>query len=117
MRSRVDPRFKKRMSCRLKQEQRTYAGMVLDVSRTGLFVQTSAGAKPGDEVEVLLGSREQAAPVALTAEVVWQRKVPAQLRIVVEGGVGLKIRYAPELYYALLADAAQVATTRRHRAV
>ncbi len=55
MRSRVDPRFKKRMSCRLKQEQRTYAGLVLDVSRTGLFVQTSAGAKPGDEVEVLSG--------------------------------------------------------------
>ena len=117
MRSRVDPRFKKRMSCKLKQEQRTYAGMVLDVSRTGLFVQTSAGAKPGDEVEVLLGSREQAAPVALTAEVVWQRKVPPQLRVVVEGGVGLKIRYAPELYYALLADAAQASTARRHRAV
>ena len=109
---RVDPRFKKRMSCKLKQEQRTYAGMVLDVSRTGLFVQTSAGAKPGEEVEVLLASREQAVPVALMAEVVWQRKVPAQLRVVEKGGVGLKIRYAPEPYYALLIDAAQATATR-----
>jgi Tfp pilus assembly protein PilZ len=117
MTPRVDPRFKKRLSCRLKQKQRTYAGMVLDLSRTGLFVQTSAGAKPGDEVEVLLGGREQAAPVAVTAAVVWQRKAPHQLRAVVEGGVGLKIRYAPEPYYAILADAAQGATGRRHRSV
>ncbi len=116
MKPRLDPRFKKRLSCRLKQE-RTYAGMVLDLSRTGLFVQTSAGAKPGDEVEVLLGGRERDAPVTLTAEVVWQRKVPHQLRVVVEGGVGLKIRYAPEPYYAILADAAQGATGRRHRTV
>lgn len=113
MKARLDPRFKKRLSCRLKQEQRIYAGMILDLSRTGLFVQTSAGARPGDEVEVLLGGREQSAPVALTAEVVWQRNVPHQLRVIGEGGVGLKIRYAPEPYYAILADAAQAAARRQ----
>jgi Tfp pilus assembly protein PilZ len=113
----VEPRFRKRLSCRLKQKQRSYAGMVLDVSRTGLFVQTSAGAKPGDEVEVLLGSRSQPAPIALTAEVVWQRKVPPQLRVIGEGGVGLKICYAPEPYYALLADALQASIAKRHRSV
>ena len=117
MNTRLDPRFKKRLSCRVKQEQRSYAGMVLDLSRTGLFVQTSAGAKPGDEVEVLLAGRTEVAPVALRAEVVWQRKVPHQLRVIGEGGVGLKIRYAPELYYAILADAAQAATARRQRSV
>jgi Tfp pilus assembly protein PilZ len=115
MTPRVDRRFKKRLSCRLKQKQQIYAGMVLDLSRTGLFVQTSAGAKPGDEVEVLLGGSEQTAPVALTAAVVWQRKVPHQLRVAVEGGVGLKIRYAPEPYYAILADVAQGSTGRPNR--
>jgi hypothetical protein len=37
--------------------------------------------------------------------------------VIGEGGVGLKIRYAPELYYAILADAAQAATARRQRSV
>ena len=89
--------------------------MILDVSRTGLFVQTSAGATPGDEIEVVVGGRGHGDGIALTAEVVWQRKVPPQLRVIEAGGVGLKIRYAPEPYYALLADTAQSPTGKRHR--
>jgi len=95
------------MPCRVSQGPRQYAGVVLNVSRQGLFVQTSASPAIGDEIQVMLSQREQSTPVALTAEVVWMRRVPAPLRQVAEGGIGLRIRYAPEPWYGLLAEVAQ----------
>jgi Tfp pilus assembly protein PilZ len=91
--------------------------LVLDVSRTGLFVQTSAAAKAGDEVEVMLGRREPEAAIVVSAKVVWQRKVPPQLRSVVGGGLGLEIRFAPEPYYVLLAEIAEGSAPIQGRAV
>ncbi len=112
------PRFRKRIPCTLSRDRSTFSGLVLDVSRTGLFVQTRAVAKAGDEVEVMLSERrEPEAALVLSAQVVWQRKVPLQLRSVVKGGLGLEIRYAPERYYFLLAEAAQGSAPIRRRAV
>ncbi len=106
METRVELRFKKRVPCRLKRGQKRYSGLVLDVSRTGLFVQTSAAPRCGDEVEVMLSRPQRDSGFALTARVMWQRRVPSELRRLVEGGVGLEIRYAPESYFALLSEAA-----------
>ncbi len=117
MDTRAEPRFRKRIPCKLTRSRSTFSGFVLDVSRTGLFVQTSAAAKAGDELEVLLHRREPEAAIVLNAQVAWLRKVPLQLRGVVEGGLGLQIRYAPESYYALLAEAAQGLAPVRRSAV
>lgn len=106
MEARVEPRFKKRVPCRIMLGKQQYSGLVLDVSRTGLFVQTSAAPVCGDEIEVTLTRPARDSGFALTARVVWQRRVPSQLRRLVEGGVGLEIRYAPESYFALLSEAA-----------
>ena len=106
MRTTAEPRFKRRIPCRMKQSRRTSSGMVLDLSRRGLFVQTTVSAKAGDEVEVVLSGSEQEPDVVLNTQVVWQRKVPYQLRSTLQSGMGLQIRYASESYYALLADAA-----------
>jgi Tfp pilus assembly protein PilZ len=92
------------MSCRLKVGQRENSGIVLDVSRQGLFVQTSAPARVGDKVEVVLSGPGQSAPITLVAAVRWQRIVPAQLRSVSQAGLGLQISHAEESYYALLAQ-------------
>jgi len=43
--------------------------------------------------------------------------VPLQLRSVVEGGLGLQIRYAPEPYYAMLAEASEDSFSNRRRGV
>ena len=94
------------MPCQLKLGQTQYSGLVLDVSRTGLFVQTRATPGSGEEIEVMLSRPARDSGFALTAKVVWQRRVPSQLRRLVEGGVGLEIRYAPESYFALLSEAA-----------
>ncbi len=117
MDTRVEPRFGRRIPCKLSRNLNTFSGLVLDVSRTGLFVQTGAVAKAGDEVEVLFNTREPDAAIVVNAQVVWQRKVPPQLRSAVEGGLGLQIRYAPEPYYMLLAEAAKGAGTVRGGAV
>jgi len=45
----------------------------------------------------------------------WRRKVPLRLRSVVEGGLGLQIRYAPEPYYVMLAEASQGSVSNRGR--
>jgi Tfp pilus assembly protein PilZ len=111
--TRVNLRFKKRVPCRLKLGQQQYSGLVLDVSRTGLFVQTSATPRSGDEIEVVLSQPKRNSGFALTARVVWQRRVPSPLRRLVEGGVGLEIRYAPESYFALLSEAALGLSTSR----
>ena len=117
MNTRAEPRFRKRIPCTLRQSRTTFSGLVVDVSRTDLFVQTNAAAKAGDEVEVMLSRWGPEAEIVLSAQVVWQRKVPRQLRNAVEGGLGLQIRYAPEPYYVLLAEAARGSAPIRGHAV
>ena len=97
----VQPRYRRRVPCRMHVGERSYAGVVLNLSGTGLFVQTSASARPGDSIELTLGGS-----IPVTGDVVWRRKVAPMLRSVAEGGVGVRIRNAPEAYYRLLATAA-----------
>ena len=109
MRRNAEPRFKRRIPCRLNQSSRASSGVVLDLSRGGLFVQTAVSAKAGEDLEIVLHAppgRTTWEDIVLNAQVVWQRKVPVQLRNSVQSGVGLKIRYASEGYYALLAETA-----------
>jgi len=104
------------MSCRLRVGQRENSGIVLDVSRQGLFVQTSAAARVGEKVEIQLSSPRHSTPITLVAAVRWQRIVPAQLRSVYQAGLGLQIAQADEGYYAMLADAQQGSAPVKGRA-
>ena len=96
-----DRRFRKRLSCRIRVDESRYSGIVLNLSRTGLFVQTAATVRPGGSIELQLRGE---AP--LQAQVVWLRRVPQHLRSVSQGGVGVRIVGAPESYYHLLVEAA-----------
>ena len=109
---RGEQRFKKRMSCKVRVGQRDHSGIVLDVSRKGLFVQTTAAASVGDRVEVLLSQSEAGSAIKLEAGVRWLRRVPAQLRSVTQAGIGLQISHAEEGYYTLLAQALQGVTVK-----
>jgi Tfp pilus assembly protein PilZ len=115
--ARGEQRFKKRMSCKLRLGQQDHAGIVLDVSRQGLFVQTSATARVGDKVEVVLSRPERGTAIKLVAGVRWLRRVPTQLRSVVQAGIGLQISHAEEGYYALLAEALQGAVPVKGRSL
>jgi Tfp pilus assembly protein PilZ len=100
--SQAEPRFKKRMPCRVRVGDSQYGGLVLNVSRGGVFVQTSARAEPGAEVWLELQPEATRGVIEMGAQVVWQRVVDARFRSVATGGVGLKIRSAPEPFYTLL---------------
>ena len=101
MHTAVDPRFRKRVPCRLQVTGSAHSGMVLNVSRGGLFVQTTAGASPGDSVHLDLAVGD-AEPLPVDARVVWRRVVAPHLRTVSTGGMGLHIQYANDAWFGFV---------------
>ena len=102
MRTPADKRFRKRIPCAFNAGGRSCSGLVLNVSRSGLFLQTSVSEDSGTVVDVELNPPDRGEPVALTARVVWRRAVPTQLHTMVNGGLGMQIIWADEAYYGLL---------------
>jgi Tfp pilus assembly protein PilZ len=96
-----------RISCEVSVGARRHSGLVLNVSPSGLFVQTVARPTSGDTVQVALNVPGRAEFMTLDATVVWKRAVPAGLLRVAQGGVGLCLVNPPEGYYQFLADAAR----------
>jgi Tfp pilus assembly protein PilZ len=102
----AEPRFRKRLPCRLKVAGGSHSAMVLNVSRGGLFVQTGAGPPPGAEVRVELDVASHSDSVPIGGKVVWRRMVAPHLRSLTQGGVGVRIVSAPEAYYSYLSGVA-----------
>ena len=100
---RVAKRHKRRLACEVVSEGRPQAAIVLDLSETGLFVQTGTRLPPGSEVEVRLRVDGVPAPISLRARVARNKQVPVQLTSVARGGVGLRIIDAPREYFATIA--------------
>jgi hypothetical protein len=110
-------RSKKRMGCGVWVEKSRHAGIVLDISATGLFIQTSASPQLGALISVELVVPGSAAPLRIEGRVARKKVVPPQLVTVAQGGVGVRIESAPEDYYTLLAQMQPntAAATRRFR--
>jgi Tfp pilus assembly protein PilZ len=108
MDKRREARIKKRMACALFIKGVRQHGIVMDVSSKGLFVQTSAKPKPGDEVRLELVLPGQAKPTLLHATVVRVRMVPPQLLSVAQGGIGLQIQNPPEEYFVFVGKVAHI---------
>ena len=92
MAEQLNPRFKKRMPCDLRMDGQRYPGMVINLSRGGLFVQTTLAVQPGAAVGVNLNLPQSTEPIPLQTRVVWKRVVNQRLRSVNQGGVGLEIQ-------------------------
>ena len=106
MQTASDRRYRKRLPCRLAVPNGAYSGMVLNLSRGGLFVQTSAAASPGEAVHLEL-SPGDADAIGLDARVVWRRVVAPHLRSVSTGGVGVHIQYASDAWFGFVARLAE----------
>lgn len=102
MPGRVFERIKRRMPCTVHSEGQTDSGLVLDVSPGGLYVQTSAKALPGDRIDLEISVPGEAQQLRLQVEVRRKIVVPARLRALAHGGIGVRILNAPEAYYALM---------------
>lgn len=102
MASHVSGRSKQRAPCTITIDGRRHSGFVLDVSRTGLFIQTSAKPKPGQRLDIELTVRGET--LQMHVEVARRKQVPTQLLTVAHGGVGVRVLNAPEAFYQLLAE-------------
>ena len=102
MTGRVSDRTKRRTPCSFSMNGRRQNGFVLDLSRTGLFIQTSADPNPGERLDIEIVLDDKVLPMHV--EVARRKKVPPQLLTVAQGGIGVRILSAPEAYYTALAD-------------
>ena len=97
MEQRRAERIKQRLTCELVIGDRNHQGIVLDVSRTGLFVQTSASPPPGERIGVKL-RRSDGSCVEVETSVARRYRVPQRLASIARGGVGLRITSPPDDY-------------------
>ena len=93
MERRREDRFCHRMTCTLQLNDRLYHGLVLDVSPSGLFVQTRAKAPERAMAPVAVELRHAASDetTTLSAMVARQYRVPEQLVVLAKGGMGLRV--------------------------
>jgi hypothetical protein len=102
MDNRAAPRHKRRMTCELRYEGRKASGIVLDLSASGLFVQTSARLDPGSVLQLILEARGDTAEMDLRVRVARQRRTEPRLAALVPPGLGLQILDAPGAYFDLI---------------
>lgn len=101
---RAAKRFRRRTACELRADGREQRAIVLDVSLSGLFIQTSARLAPGTVVEVLVQFEGLSEPMLLRAQVARQKAVPSNLTSVAQGGIGLRILDAPRSFYQMIGE-------------
>ena len=114
---RLEKRTRQRISCKLRVEGREHSGIVLDVSRRGMFVQTKARAAPGTPAVVELSLAGRAEPLVVEAQVARLERVPPAVAVIWTSGLGLSVSRPPaawlELVTAFGAGAARVAAPQR----
>lgn len=101
--NRSSKRHRWRLPCELVFDGGRQRAFVLDLSETGLFVQTRVQLRPGSPVEVRLVIDGGHAPIVLQASVARAKQVPSQLTTVAHGGIGLSLRRAPREYLDAIA--------------
>jgi hypothetical protein len=102
MAGRIFERKRRQMPCTLTLDGRNHGGLILDVSPGGLYIQSSAKIKPGDQFEIQMTIPGVEGRHQLQVEVVRKVVVPARLLKVARGGVGVRIINAPEAYYQFM---------------
>jgi hypothetical protein len=97
-------RIRRRVTCELLLDGRSYKGIVLDLSETGVFVQTEATPAPG--ARLTLRFHAPGGPEFEVGASVARRKVaPRELAGVVRGGLGLRVEKPPAAYFELIGSA------------
>ena len=109
MKSDRAPRTRKRVSCEILHGNARYAGIVLDFSATGLWVQTNVkfaltdAARSGENtVTVNLKTPGSGETISLKARIARMRSVPPQFLGLQQGGIGLAIVDPPTDYLDFL---------------
>ena len=91
-------RVKRRFACEFLAAGQRYRGIVVELSKRGLFVQTDATTSPGSEIELHLAGAGAVPELRLRGVVVRRRMVPAPLATAVRRGIAVEILEAPREY-------------------
>ena len=94
-------RKKRRIPCNLWVGTREHNALVLDLSPSGLFIQTHARTQLGERLRVRL---HEDTAMELVVEVARTKHVPPNLLAATKGGIGVRIVSATDEYYQFLAD-------------
>jgi hypothetical protein len=94
-------RIRRRITCELQLDGRNYRGIVLDLSETGVFVQTEATPPPGTRLRIKLRA-SGGVEFEVEASVARRQVAPPQLASVVRGGLGLRVEEPPPAYFKLI---------------
>jgi len=97
-------RIRRRVTCELLLEGRSYRGIVLDLSETGVFVQTEATPPPGARLVVRFHA-PGGVEIEVAASVARRKVAPRELAGVVRGGLGLRVEKPPTAYFELIGSA------------
>lgn len=100
----VEPRFRRRMPCSLRIAGKEHRALVLNLSRGGLFVRTTARILPGTRIELDLLVDGAPGAVPLCANVVWRRLSTSTISQMNEGGLGLRLADIPAAYDAFVRE-------------
>ena len=101
---RRENRLRQRISCKLSIEGRDHSGIVTDVSRHGLFVQTKAKAAPGTPTRIQLSVPGRADPLVVEGHVARFNRVPPALAAVWTSGLGFSVTRPPAAWLELVAS-------------
>jgi hypothetical protein len=113
MSKRVAERIRRRVTCELTVGGRSHRGIVVDISETGVFVQTEATPPPGVRLKVKFHAPD-GSEFEVDACVARRQVAPPQLAGVVRGGLGIRVERPPEAYFKLLGlDEAAAANAAR----
>jgi len=92
------------MSCEIEVHGDRHSGIVLDVSASGLFVQTNVKPTPGTFATLRLSLPGERETVTMRARVARKKTVPPQLLAVAGGGLGFAIMEPAEAYLDFVAE-------------
>jgi hypothetical protein len=98
------PRKKKRLSCEIVANGSRYSGISIDVSASGLFIQTNLKPSPGSMVEIRIQLPGIDKPVAMEARVARNKNVPPELLTIAHGGIGLALVQPGDRYLDFIAE-------------
>lgn len=102
MEKRRHKRYKRRLTVDLDLGGQFLRAFIIDVSESGMFVQTNQSLAPGTVVAVRFAPTSTHPAMIVRAVVARRRTVPAHLRTIAASGLGLEVLEAPPEYQKIV---------------
>jgi hypothetical protein len=99
---RREERQRRRLTCQVLHEGKHFRGIVIDLSSTGLFIQTTIPIPNGSEIVVEFPDQGGRPAFEVRARVARRRRVPPRLASLMPSGLGLRVLDPSEAYAGLV---------------